>query len=72
MQTSGAGEVPMRQLATETQATVRSGKLIEPFDGAMLKVACPGWAERTYFTSLAKYAVGNSYTTELFVRVGRG
>jgi hypothetical protein len=62
----------MKEFASEIYAAVRSGKLTEPFNAAMVKQACPGWAERTYHTFLAKHAVGNGQTTELFVRVGVG
>jgi hypothetical protein len=62
----------MKQFASEIYAAVKSGKLKQPFDAAMLKQACPGWAARTYSVFTAKHAVGNGKTTELFVRVGRG
>jgi hypothetical protein len=38
----------------------------------MVKAACPGWAENTYGTFLAKHAEGNGNTTELFIRVKPG
>jgi hypothetical protein len=63
----------MRVFGTQISAAVKSGKLKEPFDAAMVKFACPGWAERTYHTFLSKHAVGNpDGNTPLFVRVGRG
>jgi hypothetical protein len=62
----------MRELASQIYATVESGKLKEPFRAASVRIACPGWAEHTYSTFLAKHAVGNGKTTELFVRVTRG
>ena len=62
----------MRELATQIYAAVRSGRLVEPFNGAAAKAACPAWAPHTYSTFLAKHAVGNGHTTELFIRVGRG
>lgn len=62
----------MKQFGSEIYAAVKSGKLIQPFDAAMVKKACPGWANRTYHTFLGKHTVGNGNTTELFVRVGRG
>ena len=62
----------MRQFASEIYAAVKSGKLKQPFNAAMLEQACPGWALRTYSVFPAKHAVGNGRTTELFVRVGRG
>ena len=62
----------MKEFGSEIYAAVRSGKLAQPFNAAMVKRACPGWAEGTYHTFLGKHAVGNNQTTELFVRVGRG
>jgi hypothetical protein len=62
----------MKELATEIYAAVRSGKLEQPFNGAALREACPGWADHTYFTFLGKHALGNGKTVELFIRVGRG
>jgi len=62
----------MKELASEIYDAVRLGKLLEPFNAASVKAACPGWAEHTCFTFLGKHAVRNGQTTELFVRVGRG
>lgn len=62
----------MKEFASEIYAAVRSGKLAQPFNAAMVKRACPRWAEGTYHTFLGKHSVGNGHTTELFVRVGRG
>ena len=63
----------MKEFATQIYKAVHSGKLSQPFNSAMLKQACPGWAERTYFTFLGKHAVGNAgKQTELFVRVKPG
>ncbi len=62
----------MKELGTEIYAAVKSGKLRQPFDGAGIRHACPGWANHTYFTFCGKHAVGNGKTTELFIRVGRG
>ena len=62
----------MRKFASEIYAAAFSGRLLQPFNAAMAKVACPGWAERTYHTFFGKHSVGNRSTTELFVRVGRG
>jgi hypothetical protein len=62
----------MRKFASQILAAVRSGRLDEPFNAAMIAVACPGWAARTYHVFPAKHAEGNGKTTELFVRVGRG
>lgn len=62
----------MKEFASAIYAAVRSGKLAEPFNAAMAKKACPGWAEGTYHTFFGKHSVGNGSTTELFVRVERG
>ena len=62
----------MKQFASEIYAAVRSRRLAEPFTAAMVKPACPGWADRTYGVFLAKHAEGNGRTTELFVRVAPG
>lgn len=62
----------MKQFASEIYGAVKSGKLRQPFNAAMLERACPGWAPKTYAVFLGKHAVGNGRTTELFVRVERG
>jgi hypothetical protein len=62
----------MKALATQIYAAVQSGRLTQPFNAAMVKQACPGWADKTYRTFLSKHAIGNGTTTELFVRVSLG
>ena len=62
----------MKRLSSEIYVAVKSGKLKQPFNAAMVEQACPGWAPKTYNVFLRKHAVGNGRTTELFVRVGRG
>ncbi len=62
----------MKEFASQIYAAVRSGRLAQPFNAAMVKRACPGWAEKTYTVFLSKHTVGNGTTTELFVRVGLG
>jgi hypothetical protein len=62
----------MKEFGSEIYAAVRSGELVQPFSAAMVKRACPGWADRTYHTFLGKHAAGNGRTTELFIRVRRG
>ncbi|MGH9689407.1 MAG: hypothetical protein ACRD5K_20270 [Candidatus Acidiferrales bacterium] len=62
----------MKALGSEIYAAARSGRLAEPFSGATVRQACPGWANQTYYTFLGKHAVGNGSTTELFIRVNRG
>ena len=47
----------MKELASEIYDAVRLGKLVEPFNAASVKAACPSWAERTYFTFLGKHGV---------------
>jgi hypothetical protein len=62
----------MRAFATEVYNAVKAGKLLQPFNAAMAKDACPGWANRTYHTFFGKHSVGNGEETELFVRLRRG
>ena len=62
----------MKAFGMEIYDAVSRGALREPFDAYMVKAACPGWADRTYHTFLAKHAEGNGKTTELFVRTDRG
>jgi hypothetical protein len=62
----------MRSFASEIYSAVKSGRLRQPFNAALVKRACPGWAEKTYSVFLSKHAVGNGTTTELFVRVATG
>jgi hypothetical protein len=62
----------MKELARQIFNAVQKGILREPFNAAMLNVAVPGWAEKTYHAFLDKHSVGNGYTTEIFVRVSRG
>ena len=63
----------MKAFASEIYAAVQSGRLAQPFDAAMVRRACPGWAEGTYHTFIGKHAVGNpDSNTALFVRVSRG
>ena len=62
----------MKEFASQIYQAVKSGRLVEPFNAASLKDACPGWADHTYPTFLGKHSVGNGTTTELFVRVRRG
>ena len=63
----------MKAFATEICAAVQAGKLAEPFNAAMAKKACPGWADGTYNNFFRKHAVGNGRNqTELFVRVSKG
>lgn len=62
----------MKEFASQIYDAVQQGRLKEPFGAADVKRACPGWAESTYKVSLAKHAVGNGATTELFERVSTG
>ena len=38
----------MKTFASQIYAAVHSGRLTQPFNAAMVRKACPGWAERTY------------------------
>jgi hypothetical protein len=69
---SSKREAIVKAFDAEICAAVLSGRLAEPFNAAMVKSACPGWADRIYNVFLPKHAVGNGQTTELFVRVGSG
>ena len=52
---------------------VRANKLKEPFTSDDFRIACPGFAVRTYSNFLSKHRVGNpSGTSELFIRVSEG
>jgi hypothetical protein len=63
----------MRDFASEIYEAVRSGRLSKPFTAKTAKLACPGWADRTYANFFTKHRVGNpSGTTELFIRIARG
>lgn len=62
----------MKEFASQICAAVRAGRLVEPFNAAGVKHACPGWAEKTYHVFLPKHAVGNGKTSELFVRIAPG
>ena len=54
-------------------AAVQDGKLLEPFNAADFRRACPGFAKNTYSTFLPKHRVGNhGGNSELFVRVAHG
>lgn len=62
----------MKAFATDVYDAVKAGRLLQPFDAAMAKMACPGWADKTYHTFFGKHSVGNGKETELFVRLRRG
>jgi hypothetical protein len=51
---------------------VESGKLDEPFNAAMIREACPGWADRDYHIALTEHIPGNGCASELFERVSFG
>jgi hypothetical protein len=38
----------MKTFASQIYAAVHTGRLTQPFNAAMVRKACPGWAERTY------------------------
>lgn len=62
----------MKEFGSQIYAAVRSDRLREPFSAAMVKRACPGWADKTYQVFLSKHAIGNGTTSELFIRVAPG
>lgn len=52
---------------------LQTGSLKQPFRSSDFKFTCPGFAEKTYSTFLAKHSLGNpGKNTQYFVRVGRG
>lgn len=53
-------------------AAVEAGRLVEPFNSAEFRRACPGFAEGTYQVFLSKHRKGNGTTSELFERVSQG
>ncbi|MGU9979363.1 hypothetical protein ACJ4V0_04885 [Phreatobacter sp. HK31-P] len=63
----------MKEFAKQIYSAARTGKLRQPFNAEMVRAVCPGWADYTYRTFLAKHAKGNpGQNTELFIRVARG
>jgi hypothetical protein len=63
----------MKKLANEIYHAVNSGELEQPFTAAMVKRACPRWAEKTYQVFLPKHRKGNpGGNTVLFDQVARG
>lgn len=63
----------MSRFAEDIRNAVRSGSLKEPFRASDVKLACPGWAERTYSVFLAKHRRGNpGGYAEYFVRHSKG
>lgn len=43
----------------DIKEAVRTGRLKEPFRASDVKVACPGWSDRTYSNFLPKHRRGN-------------
>ena len=69
----GGANVRMREFATQIYDAVKDRRLKEPFGPDDVRLACPGWAPRTYTNFLSKHAMGNrSKTTELFQKIGPG
>jgi hypothetical protein len=62
----------MKELAKKICEAVDSGTLIEPFNAAMIRAACPGWSDRTYHVFLTEHAAGVGNPNELFERVSFG
>ena len=53
----------------DIKEAVRTGRLKEPFRASDVKVACPGWSERTYSNFLPKHRKGNpGGCTEYFLQ----
>lgn len=61
-QTAAAG----RQVLTQIDTALASGRLVEPFSNRHFRLACPGFGEGTYNAFLWKHRRGNGNTTELF------
>jgi len=52
---------------------IKNGKLSEPFSGSDVKIACPGFAEKTYSVFLPKHRRGNpGKNSVLFERISKG
>jgi hypothetical protein len=59
----------MKELGKKVCEAVESGTLVEPFNAAMIRAACPGWSDRTYHVFLAEHTAATGNTNELFERV---
>jgi hypothetical protein len=62
----------MKTLEKQICAAVEAGTLAEPFNAAMIRVACPGWADRDYHIVLCDHTAGGECSNELFERVSFG
>jgi hypothetical protein len=49
----------MSRLVADIRRARREGRLPERFRPNDLRIACPGWADRTYGVFLPKHRVGN-------------
>ena len=61
-----------KDLGKQICDAVESGDLSEPFNAAMLRKACPGWADRDYHIILSDHTTGGGCSNELFERVSFG
>jgi hypothetical protein len=62
----------VKDLGKQICEAVEVGKLDEPFNAAMIRAACPGWADRDYHIALTEHVTGNGRASELFERVSFG
>ena len=62
----------MKELGKKVCEAVESGTLVQPFNAAMIRAACPGWSDRTYHVFLAEHTAATGNTNELFERVSFG
>ena len=57
----------------DVREAIRSGKLKECFRAYDVKIACPGWKDKTYSNFLPKHRTGNPGNyTEYFVQHSDG
>ena len=62
----------MKGIEQQICDAVKAGSLEEPFNAAMIRAACPGWADRDYHIVLSDHTVGSGCSNELFERVSFG
>lgn len=63
----------MYRVITAIDKALQTTKLKQPFRSSDFRSTCPGFAEKTYTTFLAKHSLGNpGKNTQYFKRVGRG
>ena len=49
----------MSQFVEDIRKAIRRGMLDQQFRGADVRMACPGWSDRTYTNFLPKHRLGN-------------